>query len=102
MKTYLTYGLAMAIAGALLILMLYLLGFHSDPAKLETAQALGMIGGLVIGVVCITLGIKARRAELPLTENFTYGRALGTGVMIALFASLFGLVTSFAYAKFIN
>jgi len=26
---------------------------------------------------------------VPLTEEFGYGRALGTGVMIVLFASLF-------------
>jgi len=38
MKTYLTYGFAMAIAGALLSLVLYFLGYHSDPAKFATAQ----------------------------------------------------------------
>ncbi len=102
MKTYLIYGAAMAIAGAVLAIVLYLLGFHSDPAKLTAAQIIGTCVGLGIAITCITLGIKARRAEVPTTEDFGYGRALGAGVMIALFAALFGTVSTFAYAKFIN
>jgi len=102
MKTYLTYGAAMAIAGAVLNVVLYLLGFHSDPAKLTTAQIIGACGGLAIGITCLTLGIKARREEIPATEEFGYGRALGAGVMITLFGALFNIVTAFTYAKFIN
>jgi hypothetical protein len=102
MKTYLTYGLAMAVAGAMLAIALYLLGFHSDPARFTAAQILGTVGGIIIGSICITLGTRARRAEVPLSEDFGYGRALGTGVMIALVASLAGIVTSFIYVKFIN
>ncbi len=102
MKTYLTYGVAMAIAGAVLNVVLYLVGLHSDPAKLTIAQIVGGVGGLGICITCLTLGIKARRAEIPATEEFGYGRALGSGVMIALFASLLGIVTTFVYAKFIN
>ncbi|MEO6244839.1 MAG: DUF4199 domain-containing protein [Opitutaceae bacterium] len=102
MKTPLTYGFLMAIAGAVLVISLYLLGYHSDASKFGTAQMIGMVGGLAIGITCITLGMKARRAEIPAHEPFGYGRALGTGVMIALFASLFGIVTNFAYVKFIN
>jgi ABC-type dipeptide/oligopeptide/nickel transport system permease component len=102
MKTYLTYGFAMAFAGAALAVLLYLLGYHSDPAKLRAAQGIGMAGGLAIGVTCIVLGTKARRAEIPASEEFGYGRAFGAGFMIALFASLFGIITTFVYAKFIN
>lgn len=102
MKTPLTYGFMMAIAGAVLAISLYLLGYHSDASKFGTAQIIGTVGGLAIGISCITLGVKARRAEVPAHEPFGYGRALGTGVMIALFASLFGIVTNFAYVKFIN
>lgn len=92
----------MAFAGALLAIGLYLLGFHSDPEKFGTAQWVGTLGGLTIGVVCITLGIKARRAAAPVTEDFGYGRALGTGVLIALFSSLFGIATSLLYSTLIN
>lgn len=102
MKTYLTYGFAMALGGALLTLVLYFLGFHSDAAKLNVAQWIGSCGLLVIGVTCTVLGTKARRAEIPATEDFGYGRALGTGVMIALFSALFSIVTNYVYFQFIN
>lgn len=102
MKTPLTYGFLMAIAAAVLAISLYLLGYHSDASKFGTGQMLGMVGGLAIGITCITLGVKARRAEVPASEPFGYGRALGAGVLIALFASLFGIVTNFAYVNFIN
>jgi hypothetical protein len=102
MKTYLIYGFAMALAGAVLAVVLYLVGLHSDPAKLVTAQIVGAAGGLVIGAICITLGTKARRAEIPPTQDFGYGRALGAGMMIALFASLFGIATTLLYATVIN
>ncbi len=102
MRIPLFYGFVMALAGALLAIGMYLLGLHSDPEKLATAQVAGTLGGLTIGVVCIVLGTKARRALVPATEEFGYGRALGIGVMIALFAALFGIGTSLLYSTVIN
>ena len=103
MKTYLTYGFAMALASILLNLVLYFAGFHSDASKLGTGQLLGMCGGAGIAIVCIVLGTKAHRAEvLANQEEFSYGRALGTGVMITLFAALFGIVTGHLYMNVIN
>lgn len=102
MKIPLTYGAIMAIAGAVLALSLYLLGFHSDATRLGAGQAIAMVAGLAIGITCIVLAMKARRAELPPNEPFGYGRALGVGVLTALFAALFGLVTSYVYANHIN
>ena len=102
MKTYLTYGSAMAGGGFLLVIVLYVLGLHSDPAKLSTAQWIQGCVGLAISITCIVLGTKARRAQVPPTENFGYGSALGAGVMIALFAALIGLVTTFLYGGVIN
>lgn len=102
MKTYLTYGAAMAIGGALLLLGLFFFGFHTEASKLGSAQWIGTCGGLVIGFVCIHLGLRARLAEVPLTEDFGYGRALGNGVMIVLFGSLFGVLTNLVYFQYIN
>lgn len=102
MKTCLVYGFAMSLAGAVLNLALYFLGYHSDPAKLGLAQGIGSLGGLAIGITCIVLGTKARRAELPANEEFGYGRALGTGVMIVLFGALLGIVTNYLYFAVIN
>jgi hypothetical protein len=102
MKTYLTYGSALAGSGFVLSLVLYILGFHSDPAKLSIANWIQGCGGLGISITCIVLGIKARRAQVPATEEFGYGSALGAGVLVALFASSLGLVTTYLYAGVIN
>jgi hypothetical protein len=102
MKTYVTFGFGSAIAGAILMLALYFLGFHSSPEKLGTAQMIQMIVGTLIAVVFIVLGTKARRAEVPVTEPFGYGQALGAGMMVSLFAVLFGVIFGFLYSHFIN
>ena len=102
MKTYLTYGSAMAGGGFVLVLILYILGFHSDASKISTAQWIQGVLGLGVGIVCIVLGTKAKRASVPATEEFGYGGALGTGVMITLFAALIGIVTNLLYMQVIN
>jgi hypothetical protein len=65
MKTCSLYGFISALAGALLALALYFTGFHSDPAKLPAAKAIGLCAGLAIVITCLVLGVKARRAEIP-------------------------------------
>jgi hypothetical protein len=102
MKTYLTYGFVMALAGAFLTLVLFFLGFHSDAAKLQTANWIALPLVIVITVACIVLGTKARRAELPASQNFGYGSALGAGVMITLVGAVLGVVTNYLYSHMIN
>jgi hypothetical protein len=102
MKTYLTYGFYTSLAGALLIFALYFLGLHDNADKLGTAQTVQTVVGLIIGVGCLVLGTKARRAEIPAAENFGYGSALGAGVMITLFAALFGMGFNLLYTTVIN
>ncbi|HVU23080.1 MAG TPA: DUF4199 domain-containing protein [Opitutus sp.] len=102
MKTYVTYGFLLALGGALLNLVLFFLGFHSEVEKLGSAQWIGGIVGLIIGVTLTVLGVRARRGEVPVAEPFGYGRALGAAVMITLFASLFGAVFNLIYMQFIN
>jgi hypothetical protein len=102
MKTYLSYGLYMSLGNALLVFALYFLGFHSEAAKLSTAQNIQMVAGLALGITFIVLGTKERRAAVPASEGFGYGSALGAGVMIGLFAALFGTVFTYLYAAVIN
>jgi hypothetical protein len=102
MKTCSLYGLILAVTGAIVTLILYFLGYHSDPAKVGTGQ---LIGGLVIltaSFVITAMGIKARRAEVPASEPFGYGRALGAGVLISLVAVVLSTVFNLVYASFIN
>jgi hypothetical protein len=101
-KAYLIHGLAIAGAGAVLAIVLYLLGFHSDPQKLTTAQIIGTCGTIAFSAIGIRQGIRARRAQIPATEEFTYGQAFGAGFMVGLFAALFAIVTTYVYSKFIN
>ena len=102
MKTCSLYGFIMALAGALLTLVLYFMGFHSDPARLEAAKWIQNIGGLAIGVGVLVLGVRARRAEVPETEEFGYGRAVGAGVQISLVSSVLSAAFTYAYGAFIN
>jgi multisubunit Na+/H+ antiporter MnhB subunit len=102
MKTCALYGFAIALADALLVLALFFLGFHSDPARLPAARWIGGIGALAIGVVFTVLGVKARRSEVPETEGFGYASALGAGAQVSLVACLLSAVFNYAYAAFIN
>jgi Protein of unknown function (DUF4199) len=102
MKTCSLYGFILALAGALLTLALYFLGFHSDPAKLTAAKWIGGLGGLAIGITFTVLGVRARRAEVPESEEFGYGRALGAGVLLSLVSSFLSAVFAYAYNAFIN
>jgi hypothetical protein len=102
MKTTFIYGLSMAIAGTLMIFLLYFLGFHDSPEKIGTAQLIGGIGGFIITIGGLILAVKARRGETPLEEDFGYGRDLGAGVLTALWASLFGTLSNVVYMSVIN
>jgi hypothetical protein len=102
MKTCALYGAAIALASAFLALALFFMGLHSDPAKLGAAKAIGGFGALAIGVTLTALGIKARRSEVPESEPFGYGRALGAGVVISLVANLLAAIFNYAYIAFIN
>ena len=102
MKTPLIYGLYMALVGLLVNLGLYFAGCHSEVEKLGTAQTISTVTGIVFGVTLLVLGVKARRAEIPVTEDFGYGRALWAGVQISFFASIFGVITNFLYMGIIN
>lgn len=102
MKTSLAYGAAMAIAGAILNLIFYFAGLHDSAEKLRIAQWLGIVGALAIGITCLALAIREKRAQYPADREWGYGPALGGGVLAGLFGSLFGLITAYAYFAVIN
>lgn len=102
MKTFLTYGFIMTLAGAFVSLGLHFGGFQADPAKLKLSQNISIITGLAIGITCLLLGMREKRAATPADKSWGYGSALGTGVMIALFGILFGAIYNYAYFAYIN
>jgi len=102
MKSYLPYSSFIAIGNAVITLVLYLAGFHTDPSKLQTANYIAGAAGLALGIGFLVVGIRAKRASVPTTEEFSYGMALGTGMLISLFAALFGAAFQFVYQSFID
>lgn len=101
MKPTLSYGLGIAIAGAVLTFALYFLGYHNDPEKFGTAQIVAGVVGFAITIVGLVLGMQAVREATP-DRSLSYGRAVGAGALITLIAGIFGAIVMFAYGKFIN
>jgi Protein of unknown function (DUF4199) len=102
MKTCALYGFIIALADSLLVLVLFFLGFHSDPAKLVAAGLIGSIAALAIGIIVTVLGVKARRSEIPATQDFGYGSALWAGVQISAVACFLASIFDYVYNAFIN
>lgn len=102
MKIPFTYGAIMAVAAAVFTLLLYFAGLHDNPEKFGTGQLLGMLGGLAIGVTCLALAMREKRATHPPTANWGYGSALGGGVLTGLVASVLGIITGYLYFAVIH
>lgn len=98
MGTTFTYAVIMTVVGAVLRLLMYFTGFETE--KLATGQYVGYLG-LVLMIVVLSLGIRAVREEAP-GKYLTYGKGLGTGVLISLFSGLMSGVYNFIHLKFIN
>jgi hypothetical protein len=102
MKTYALYGFIAALAGAFLTLAQYFLGWHSDIARLGMANWVGGLLSLATYIACITLGVRARRDEVPANEGFGYGRSLLGGLAVASISTGLGTVFAYCYNAFIN
>ncbi len=102
MKLSLTYGFFIALATSLLSLGFFFTGYHDDASKLQTAQNVGLVLGIVIAVVCLLMGMREKRELTPAKDNWGYSSALGTGVMIGLFAAIFSTIYTYCYFNFIN
>lgn len=102
MKIPLTYGTLAAIASSLLTLLLFFLGYHSDASKLSSAQPIMLVGAIVINVGGIFLGMRASRSVYPPEKPFSYGRALGVGVLVGATAALLGSLFGVLYSTVIN
>jgi hypothetical protein len=98
MKLYVTYGFLIALGSAILTMALFALGYHSE--NLAAGQKLGYLG-LVIAIAGIALGMREYRNEVG-QGVMSYGRALGTGVLISIWSAVFGAVFNFVYFQFIN
>lgn len=98
MKTSLTYGAYSAIVTALINLGLYFTGYQTE--KLARGQSFQWIG-IALFLLFILLGTREVR-DARGDQGLSYGRALGTGMLIAVFAGVFGGLYSFFHFTFIN
>ncbi|HEY1765762.1 MAG TPA: DUF4199 domain-containing protein [Opitutaceae bacterium] len=102
MKTPALFGFISALAGAVLTLVLYFAGFHSEAAKMAVAQSISTWVGLLIFTVCQVLAVRGRRTEVPASQPFGYGSALWAATQMAFVAAILSSAFSFCYMKFIN
>jgi len=91
----------MAVAGTLVTLVEYLLGFHNDMARFQTGQTIGMIGGFAVSIVGLVLTMRAVRDSSP-DGSLSYGRAVGTGALTSVFQGVIGGVLAYVYGTLIN
>lgn len=98
MSTKFIYALTLTMCGAVLNLLLYFTGFQTE--KLATGQHFQWIGFIIMAVV-LWLGIKAVRDERE-GRYLTYGKGVGTGVLISLYSGLMSSVYSYIHFKFVN
>jgi hypothetical protein len=98
MGTKFTYALILTIAGAVLNLLLFFTGYQTE--KLAVGQYFQWFG-FVIMIAILFLGIKAVREESP-GQYMSYGKGVGTGVLISLMSGLMSAVYSYIHFKYVN
>lgn len=98
MSTTLVYALIMAIGQIVLTLVGFFLGYQTD--KINQGTWFGFIP-LVYALVIYWLAIKAVRDE-DAGKYLTYGKGVGTGVMIAVYSGLIGSIYAYIHFTFVN
>lgn len=98
MGTKFTYALILSLAGAGLNLLLYFTGYQTE--KLAVGQHIQWLG-FVIMIAVLYLGIKAVREESP-GQYLSYGKGVGSGVLISLMSGLMSAAYIFIHFKFVN
>ena len=99
MNTTFFYGLMLAVSNIVLTLVFFFLGYQTD--KMSQGRWIVSLLPLVVTIVVLWLGIKAAREEAK-DKSLSYGKGVGTGVLIALYAGLIGAVYTFIHFMYIN
>lgn len=102
MKTSLTLGFLLALAGSLTSLGLFLTGYHDSAPQLQIAQWIQVAVGTFASTVCLAAAMRAKRMETPADQEWGYAAALGSGVLTGFFGVLIGGIFSYLYYKLIN
>lgn len=92
----------LAVIGALLTFGLFFAGFHDTPEKMHGSRWIAFSIGTIATVIALVLAMRAQRAAYPANKQWTYGSALGTGVLTGLWSAVFGAVFMYLYVGIIN
>lgn len=98
MSTTLLYGLILGIGNILLTLLGYFLGYQTE--KMNDGTWFGFIPFL-FSVVVLWFGIRAVREEHA-QKILTYGKGVGTGMLISLYAAVLGAAYVYLHFTFVN
>ena len=98
MKTHVVYGAYCAIAGACLQLALYFTGLQTE--RLAQGQHFQWLGLLIFGTI-LFFGMKEVRESKP-HQELAYSGAFVAGLLISIFAGLFGALYTFVHFTWVN
>lgn len=101
MKTCLNYGLGLTVVCTVLMFVLYFLGYHSEPEKLQSIQGPNTVINLGLTLVFVILGIRAVRENSD-DKSLSYGRGVGSGALIGLFSGIASGIIFYIYGSFVN
>jgi uncharacterized protein YacL len=99
MNTTFFYGLMLAVSNIVLTLVFFFLGYQTD--KMLQGRWIVSLLPLAVTIIVMWLGIKATREEAK-DRSLSYGKGVGTGVLIALYAGLIGAIYTYIHFTFIN
>jgi hypothetical protein len=98
MSTTLLYALVMAVAQIVVNLISFFLGYQTD--RMSSGGWFGFVQ-LAVSILVLVLGIKAVRDEQE-GKYMTYGKGVGTGVLIVLYSTIIGVIYSYIHLTYIN
>jgi heme/copper-type cytochrome/quinol oxidase subunit 4 len=98
MSTTLLYALIMGVAQIVVSLVSFFLGYQTD--KINSGGWFGLVP-LLISIVILVFGIRAVREEQE-GKQLTYGKGVGTGVLISLYAGIIGAVYTYIHFTYVN
>jgi uncharacterized membrane protein YeaQ/YmgE (transglycosylase-associated protein family) len=99
MNTTFFYGLILAVSNIVLTLVFFFVGFQTD--KIAEGRWFGLIIPLAITIIVTCLGIKAAREEAE-NKTLSYGKGVGTGVLINLYSGVIGSIYGYIHFTYIN
>lgn len=98
MSTTLLYALVMAVAQIVVSLISFFLGYQTD--KMSSGGWFGFVQ-VAVTIAILILGIKAVRDEQE-GKYLSYGKGVGTGVLIVLYSTVIIAIYTYVYLIYIN